>query len=174
MEPRIDYNAAAPGAIAAMRGVEEYVRSCGLERSLVELVKLRASQINGCAYCVDMHTKDARAGGETEQRLYAVAVWHEAPFFSDRERAALAWTEAVTLVSTGHVPDSVYQCARKFFSEKELVDLTVAIIAINGWNRLGVSFRTLAGTYQTEKPPNAKRWTASAQVHPPRGASSDS
>src|SRR5579884_2520471 len=102
MQPRIDYRIVAPKAIAAMHGVEDYVGQCGLERSLAELVKLRASQINGCAYCVDMHTKDARAAGETEQRLYAVAVWQEAPFFSDRERAALAWTEAVTLISTGH------------------------------------------------------------------------
>jgi AhpD family alkylhydroperoxidase len=144
----MEYTRIAPEAIAAMRNVEEYVHECGLERSLIELVKLRASQINGCAYCVDMHTKDARSSGETEQRLYAVAVWHEAPFFSDRERAALAWTEAVTLVSEGHVPDSVYQCAKKYFNEKELVDLTVAIIAINGWNRLAVSFRALAGTYE--------------------------
>ena len=115
---------------------------------MLELVKLRASQINGCAYCVDMHTKDARAHGETEQRLYAVAVWKEAPFFTPRERAALVWTEAVTLVSHDHVPDQVYETARREFSEKELIDLTMAVIAINGWNRLAVSFRAVAGTYQ--------------------------
>jgi AhpD family alkylhydroperoxidase len=115
---------------------------------MLELVKLRASQINGCAYCVDMHTKDARAQGETEQRLYAVVVWREAPFFSERERAALAWTEALTLVSRGNVADEVYEIARRQFSEKELVDLTMAIVAINGWNRLAISFRTPAGTYQ--------------------------
>ena len=152
MKSRADYKNVAPGAVAAMLSVEDYVRKCGLERPLLELVKLRASQINGCAYCVDMHTKDARVAGESEQRLYAVAVWHEAPFFTDRERAALAWTEAVTSISTGHVPDDAYQFASKQFSEKELVDLTMAVVAINGWNRLAVSFRTLAGTYQPPKP----------------------
>jgi AhpD family alkylhydroperoxidase len=131
-----------------MLGLETYVRHCELERSLIELVKVRASQINGCAYCVDMHTKDARAQGETEQRLYAVAVWEETPFFTERERAALAWTEAVTLIGQGHVPDDVYQQAHRNFGEKELVDLTLAIIAINGWNRLAISFRTVPGTYQ--------------------------
>lgn len=151
MQPRIDYRNVAAEAIAAMHGVEDYVRQCGLERPLLELVKLRASQINGCAYCVDMHSKDARAAGETEERLYAVAVWQEAPFFSDRERAALSWTEAVTLVSSGHVPDAVFYQARGQFHEKELVDLTMAVIAINGWNRLAVSFRAVAGTYQPAK-----------------------
>ena len=135
-----------------MYAVERYVRECGLERGLLELVKLRASQINGCAYCVDMHTKDARANGETEQRLYAVVVWREAPFFSERERAALAWTEAVTLVSHEQVPDNVFEIARQQFSDKELVDLTMAVIAINGWNRLAISFRAVAGTYQPAPP----------------------
>ena len=135
-----------------MYAVERYVRECGLERGLLELVKLRASQINGCAYCVDMHTKDARANGETEQRLYAVVVWREAPFFTERERAALAWTEAVTLVSQEQVPDNVFEIARKEFSDKELVDLTMAVIAINGWNRLAISFRAVAGTYQPAPP----------------------
>src|SRR4051794_1333994 len=152
MKPRLDHMEAAPGATAAMFAVERYVRKCGLEPGLLELMKLRASQINGCAYCVDMHTKDARAKGETEQRLYATSVWREAPFFTDRERAALAWTEAVTLVSQGQVPDSVYQTARKEFSEKELVDLTMAVIAINGWNRLAISFRAVAGTYEPAPP----------------------
>lgn len=147
MAARIDYEKVAPGAVGAMRKVEEYVRGSGLERSLLELVKLRASEMNGCAYCVDMHTQDARDQGETEQRLYAVAAWRDAPFFTERERAALAWTEAVTWVSWQHVPDEVYQAARRYFSEKELVDLTMAIIAINGWNRLSVSFRRKAGTY---------------------------
>lgn len=131
-----------------MYAVERYVRECGLERRLLELVKLRASQINGCAYCVDMHTKDARANGETEQRLYAVVVWREAPFFTERERAALAWTEAVTLVSVDHVPDDVYDLARQHFTEKELVDLTLAIVAINSWNRLAIAFRTVPGTFE--------------------------
>ena len=131
-----------------MYAIERYVRQCGLDPQLLELVKLRASQINGYADCVDMHTKDARARGETEQRLYAVVVWREAPFFTQRERAALAWTEAVALVSRDQVPDDVFEIARKQFSDKELVDLTMAIVAINGWNRLAISFRAVAGTYQ--------------------------
>ena len=156
MKPRIQYAKVAPGAMTAMLGLETYVLHCGLERSLIELVKLRASQINGCAYCVDMHTKDARAEGETEQRLYAVSVWEETPFFTERERAALAWTEEVTLVGQGHVSDGVYQKARGSFSETELVNLTLAIIAINGWNRLAISFRTVPGTYQPAKQNNVK------------------
>jgi AhpD family alkylhydroperoxidase len=148
MQPRLDYAKLAPKVIEAMHAVERYVRTSGLEPSLLELVKLRASQINGCAYCVDMHTKDARANGETEQRLYAVAVWKEAPFFTERERAALGWTEAVTLVSRDQVPDEVYEDARRQFDERQLIDLTMAVIAINGWNRLAVSFRALAGAYQ--------------------------
>ena len=147
-QPRLDYAKLAPKAVEALYAVERYVRNSGLEPRLLELVKLRASQINGCAYCVDMHTKDARAHGETEQRLYAVAVWKEAPFFTERERAALAWAEAVTLVSRDQVPDEVYEVARREFSEKELIDLTMAVIAINGWNRLAVGFRALAGKYQ--------------------------
>jgi len=148
MQPRLDYKKLAPKAVEALYAVERYVRDSGLEPGLLELVKLRASQINGCAYCVDMHTKDARARGETEQRLYAVAVWKEAPFFTERERAALAWAEAVTLVSRGHVPDEIYEKARREFDEKQLIDLTMAVIAINGWNRLAVGFRALAGTYE--------------------------
>jgi len=119
-----------------------------LDPSLIELVKMRSSQINGCAYCIDMHSKDARAAGETEQRLYALNAWRETPFFSDRERAALAWTEAVTLVSEGHVPDDVYAEASKQFSEEELVNLTMAVVAINGWNRLAIAFRAVPGEYQ--------------------------
>ena len=144
MDQRIDYVKVAPEGYATMLGLERYIHRCGLETSLIELIKLRASLINGCAFCVDMHTKNARAAGESEQRLYAVAVWHEAPFFSERERAALAWTEAVTLLPTSHVPDDVYERVRQHFSEKELVDLTLAIVAINGWNRLNVGFRTPA------------------------------
>ncbi len=145
---RIDYRTAASEPMAAIGALQRYVNGCGLEPLLLELVKLRASYINGCAYCVDMHTKDARAIGETEQRLYAVPVWRETPFFSDRERAALAWTEAVTLISVDQVPDEVYEEARRHFSEKEIADLTFAIIAINSWNRLAISFRTEPGTYQ--------------------------
>lgn len=122
----------------------------GLEPALLELVKLRASQINGCAYCIDMHTKDARAEGESEQRLYAVGAWRETPFFTERERAALSWTEAVTQVNQEHVSEEVYGDAHQHFSDKELVDLTLAIIAINGWNRLAISFRSVAGTYRRE------------------------
>jgi len=148
MKSRIDYAAASPQGLAAMLGMERHVHTSGLDARLIELVKLRASLINGCAYCVDMHTKVARAQGEAEQRLYAVGVWEETPFFTDRERAALAWTEAVTLVSAGHVTDAVYEQARQQFSEQELVDLTLAIVTINGWNRLAIAFRTTPGTYQ--------------------------
>jgi AhpD family alkylhydroperoxidase len=148
MEPRIDYAKTAPEVREAMMGLEEYVHQTGLDRGLLELVKLRASLINGCAYCADMHTKVARSRGETEQRLYAVSLWRETPFYADRERAALAWTEAVTLVSVDHVPDDVYDLARQRFTEKELTDLTLAIVAINGWNRLAIAFKTVPGTFQ--------------------------
>lgn len=151
IEPRIDYRKVAPEAMRALAAVERYARGSNLEPGLLELVRLRSSMINGCAYCVDMHTKDARAAGESEQRLYAVSVWREAPFFSARERAALAWTDAVTQVSADHVPDELYRATREQFNEKELVDLTMAIIAINSWNRLAISFRTLAGTYEPAK-----------------------
>lgn len=151
MQERIAYAKVAPEALRAHYTLEEYVRGCGLEHPLLELVKTRASQLNGCAYCIDMHTKDARAAGEKEQRLYALGAWREAPFYSPRERAALAWTEAVTLVSQTHVPDEVYREAREHFSEKELVDLTMAVVAINGWNRLAISFRTVPGTYEPAK-----------------------
>jgi len=133
-----------------MSGLEEYLRTTDLEPRLLELVRMRASLINGCAYCVDMHSKDARACGETEQRLYAVSVWRETPFFSDRERAALAWTEAVTLIGEGHVTDEVYEEVRQHFNEKELVELTLAVVAINGWNRFALAFRTVPGTYSAE------------------------
>ena len=148
MEQRINYVKVAPEGIQVLSGLEVYVRSSGLDPGLIDLVKTRASQLNRSAYCIDKHTKDARASGETEQRLYALSAWHETPFYTDRERAALAWTDAVTLVSQGPVPDTLYQEARRHFSEKELVDLTLALIAINGWNRLGISFRTVPGTYQ--------------------------
>ncbi len=148
MQPRLEATKISPEGYRALATLEQYVRRSGLETSLLELVRLRASQINGCAYCVDMHTKDARAEGESEQRLYAVSVWEETPFFTARERAALAWTEAVTLVGEHHVPDDVYQLARGQFSEKELVDLTLAVIAINSWNRMAISFRAVPGSYQ--------------------------
>ena len=164
MESRIDYAKAAPGVRTAMSGLEEYVHQTGLEPALLELVKLRASLINGCAYCADMHTKVARSLGETEQRLYTVSLWSETPFFSERERAALAWTEAVTRVSVEHVSDEVYEFARKQFSEKELVDLTLAIVAINGWNRLAIAFRTVPGTFQIDARPAPRQAAHSADV----------
>jgi len=148
MQARLDLTKAAAGAVRAMRDLQAHVEQSGLEPSLLELVKLRASQINGCAYCIDMHSKDARAGGETEQRLYALDAWRETPFYSERERAALAWTEAVTLVAQDHVPDSVYREVREHFTEEEIVNLTLAIVAINGWNRLAISFRAVPGSYQ--------------------------
>jgi AhpD family alkylhydroperoxidase len=141
----------APGAYQAMSGLEKYVHASGLEESLLELVKIRASQINGCAFCLDMHIKDARAEGETEERIYLLNAWEEAPNYSPRERAALAWTEAVTLISEDRVPDAVYDLARSQFSEKELVDLTMAIVAINGWNRLEIAFRGEPGLYKPRK-----------------------
>ncbi|MCQ3980251.1 MAG: carboxymuconolactone decarboxylase family protein [Anaerolineae bacterium] len=153
MQSRLEYKKIAPAAYRAMRELETYVQQSSLEPSLLELVKTRASQINGCAYCIDMHTKDARARGESEQRLYVLNAWEETPFFSERERAALAWTETVTEVTKEHVPDEVYALARQQFTEKELVDLTMAIIAINGWNRLSISFRTVPGTYQPAHQP---------------------
>jgi AhpD family alkylhydroperoxidase len=143
MEPRLDFYTANPAAIKAMLGLEERIGKSALDKSLTELVRLRASQINGCAFCVDMHTTDARKGGETERRLATVVVWRETPFFTDRERAALEWTEAVTLVSHEHVPDAVWQAVRPHFSDEELVDLTLLIAAINAWNRLAISFRKM-------------------------------
>jgi AhpD family alkylhydroperoxidase len=148
---RIDFKKLVPAAYRAMFTLETYVHQSGLEASLLELVKMRASQINGCAYCLDMHSKDARAAGETEQRLYLLSAWREAPVYSERERAALEWTEAVTLVSETHVPDDAFQRVRQHFSDEELVHLTMAIVAINGWNRLEVSFRGIAGSYQPAK-----------------------
>ena len=145
---RIDYYKVAPEGVKAVRALEQYVRASELEPALIELVKVRASLMNGCAYCVDIHTKDARHKGETEQRLFAVPVWRETPFFSPRERTALAWTEAVTDIGRGGVSDSLYDEARAHFTEKQLVDLTVAVIAINAWNRLAVTFRPAIGSYK--------------------------
>jgi AhpD family alkylhydroperoxidase len=135
----------------ALMGLEEYVQQSGLEMPLYELVKLRASYMNGCAYCVDMHSKDARAAGETEQRIYAVPVWRETPFFSPRERAALAWTESVTELGRDGVPDAVFEEVRAHFSESEIVSLTMGVIAINAWNRIAVPFRADVGGYQPAK-----------------------
>jgi AhpD family alkylhydroperoxidase len=154
MQPRIDTQSVAPAAYKAMAGLEGYIRhSSGLDKSLLELIKLRASQINGCAFCIDMHSKDARAAGETEQRIYALSAWRDAPFFTDRERAALAWTEAVTLIAEGHAPDDVYDLVLQHFAEPEIVNLTLAIVTINGWNRLAIALRSpVAGSYQVAHP----------------------
>lgn len=159
MKQRMEYWNIAPGAYKAMLSLETYLRGCGLDKSLLHMVKLRASQINGCAYCIDMHWKDARAAGETEQRLYGLDAWREAPYYTDRERAALAWTEALTSITepsagsdgsihASHVPDSIYDAVRAHFSEKELADLTWVIAAINAWNRIAIAFRAEAGTYR--------------------------
>jgi AhpD family alkylhydroperoxidase len=148
MEPRIDFRRHAQGAQKAMLALEQYIGACGLDHKLIHLMKMRASQINGCAYCLDMHSKDARAIGETEQRLYALDAWSETPFYTDKERAALAWTEALTLVSETHVPDFVYEEVRKYFNEKEIVDLTVVATTINAWNRLCISLRAVPGHYR--------------------------
>ena len=151
MKARLDFRKASPQGEKAMMGLHMFVRNCGLDHSLLELVKLRASQINGCAHCIDMHTKELRADGESEQRLYLLDAWRESPFYSDRERAALAWTEAVTLVADDHVPDEVYDEARKQFTEEELVNLTLALVAINAANRLNIAFRTVPGSYQVRR-----------------------
>jgi AhpD family alkylhydroperoxidase len=148
MEARMDFKKVSPQGAKAIGEMHAFVHKCGLERTLLELVKLRASQVNGCAQCIDMHTKELRAGGESEQRLYLLCVWRESPFYSERERAALAWTEALTLIIDGHVPDEIYERARRQFSEEELANLTVAIVAINGANRLNIAFRTVPGNYR--------------------------
>ena len=165
MTPRIDHHKMEPGVMRAMLALQHVVDESGLEPALLGLVEVRASQINGCAYCIDMHTKDARARGETEQRLYLLDAWRESPFYSVRERAALAWTEAVTRVTDGHVPHEVYQQAREHFDEGELVKLTLAVVTINGWNRLSISFRAVPGAYKAGTRTAA---TAAAATLPPR------
>lgn len=151
MKQRIAYQTASPAAYRAMAALNRYANECGFDPLLLELIKTRASQLNGCAYCIDMHTKDARALGETEQRLYALSAWRETPFFSERECAALEWTEVTTLIAQHEVSDEIYERVRQQFSEKELVDLTVVIISINGWNRLAIPFRAEVGSYQAKK-----------------------
>lgn len=143
MKPRMNFFQAAPETIKALSALEAQVQSSGLEKSLIELVKIRASQINGCAYCINMHTEDARKQGETEQRIYLLNAWRESPLYSDRERAALAWTEAVTLISETHAPDHVYEQVLAHFSGDETVNLTMLIATINAWNRLAISFRAI-------------------------------
>jgi len=148
MYQRIQYAKAAPGVYDAMDSLDRYLGQCGLDRKLLLLVQLRTSQLNGCAYCIDMHWKDLRAAGEKEQRLYALDAWRESPFYGDRERAALEWAEAVTRIADGHVPDAAYEAARAQFSDKELADLTLAVATINAWNRLSIAARLSPGTYQ--------------------------
>ena len=151
MKARLDFRKASPQGEKAMMGLHMFVRNCGLDHSLLELVKLRASQLNGCAHCIDMHTKELRADGESEQRLYLLNAWRESPFYTARERAALGWTEAVTLLPDRQVADDVYDAARKQFSEEELVNLTLALVAINGANRLNIAFRTVPGSHQVRR-----------------------
>ena len=151
MEARIDYLKVDRGVFGALLATEKYLHGCGIESKLLDLIRLRASQINGCAYCIDMHWKDLRAAGETEQRLYGLDAWAESPYYTDRERAVLAWTEAVTNIREGHVPDAVYEQIRKFFNEKETADLTLCVTSINSWNRMNIAARTVAGTYQPAK-----------------------
>lgn len=148
MKARLNYSAVNPKAFKAMVGLESFLTESGLETTLLELVKMRASQINGCAYCLDMHSKDARKAGEKEQRIYTLSAWRETPFFTERERAALEWTEELTLIAQNEVSDELYQSVRKHFKEEELVALSMAIVAINGWNRLAISFRTEPGSYE--------------------------
>lgn len=155
MKARVDYAKGPAGALQAMQTLERHVRQAGFEPGLLELIKLRASQINGCAYCVDMHAKDARALGESEQRLYGLTAWRETPYYSERERAALEWTEAQTLIAENHVPDDLYERACAHFTEAELFDLSLAVVAINGWNRLAISFRWVPGSYR--RPEDASR-----------------
>jgi AhpD family alkylhydroperoxidase len=151
MEQRIDLAKHAQEAQKSLHALEKYIATCGLDHKLIHLLKLRASQINGCAYCIDMHSKDARALGETEQRLYELNAWRETPFYSERERAALEWTESLTLVSQTHVPDETYEAVKKHFSEKEIVDLSILVSLINMWNRLAIAARTVPGTYKAKQ-----------------------
>jgi len=156
MQERINGARVAPGGYKAMLGLERYLHESGLEEKRIDLIKLRASQINGCAYCIDMHWKDLRALGETEQRLYGLDAWRESDYYSDRERAALEWTEAVTLITDGHVPDEVYEKVRPQFSEKELADLTLAVATINAWNRIAIASRAIPGRYRATVQSTAK------------------
>jgi AhpD family alkylhydroperoxidase len=153
MQPRFSYAKLSPGAYHAMLALEKYLAQCSIEENLFHLIKLRVSQINGCAYCLDKHWKDLRSLGENEQRLYSLDAWRECPYYTDRERSALAWAEALTLITQGHASDAVYAEATAHLTEQELSDLTFAVITINAWNRLAISGRTVPGTYQPAKAP---------------------
>lgn len=150
MKARLDFRSASPEANKAMSALHKFVQQCGVEHSLLELVKLRVSQINGCAHCIDMHSKELRAAGASEQRLYLLNAWRESPFYSQRERAALEWAEALTLLRDQNVPDEVYDAVRSEFNETDLVNLTLALVAINGANRLNIAFRTVPGSYRPQ------------------------
>jgi AhpD family alkylhydroperoxidase len=154
MKPRIDFTRLSPEGYKAMLGLEHYLSTSTVEKKLLHLVKLRVSQINGCAFCLDMHWKDLKVEGETDRRMYSLDAWRETSYYTDRERAALAWAEAVTNISDGHAPDELFEAARQYFSEQELADLTLAVTAINGWNRISIAFRVVPGTYQ---PPQLKK-----------------
>ena len=160
MAERLKFAKAFPEGVHALLSLGHAVNASGIEEGLLHLVYMRASQLNGCAYCLDMHSKDARALGETEQRLYALSAWRETPFYTKRERAALAWTEAITNIQQGHAPDEVYEEALREFGEADLVKLTLAITQINSWNRIAIGFRSVAGSYQ----PKAKAASAAAPV----------
>jgi AhpD family alkylhydroperoxidase len=152
MNPRLDFRKFRPELLQAMQGLEQYIASSGLDPKLVHVLKLRVSQINGCAYCIDMHSLDARAHGESEQRLYALDAWRETPFYTDRERAALAWVESITRVSETHVPDSDFDEVKAYFTDQEIVDLTFVASTINAWNRLAIPLRSVPGRYRPAKP----------------------
>jgi AhpD family alkylhydroperoxidase len=169
MKARLSYAKAAPGIYDAMEHLETYLQDCGIEKSLLFLIQLRSSQINGCAYCLDMHWKDLRAIGETEQRLYSLDAWRECPYYTERERAALAWAEAVTRISEGHVADAIYEAVRPHFTEKELSDLTFAVATINAWNRLAIASRTVPGGYQSEQQPEQPAKAPAVPVAPVAG-----
>ncbi len=148
MKPRIDFYRLSPDGYKAMLGLEHYLSNSKVERKLLHLIKLRVSQMNGCAFCLDMHWKDLQVEGETGQRMYSLDAWRETPYYTDRERAALAWAEAVTNITDGHAPDELFEAARQHFSEQELADLTLAVATINSWNRISIAFRVVPGTYQ--------------------------
>jgi AhpD family alkylhydroperoxidase len=154
MEPRIDFYRLSPDGYKAMLSLEHYLSKSKVEKKLLHLIKLRVSQMNGCAYCLDMHWKDLQGEGESEQRMYSLDAWRETPYYTDRERAALAWAEAVTNITDGHAPDELFEEARQHFSEQELADLTLAVATINSWNRISIAFRVVPGTYQ---PPQLKK-----------------
>lgn len=165
MEPRLDYGKVLPEGMRAIYALDRYSQNCGLEPLLLDLIKLRASQINGCPNCIDMHSKDARTRGESEQRLYSLSVWSETPYYTDRERAALAFTEAVTLIADKHVPEEVYEQARQHFSDEELVKLMVGVAIINVWNRFAITFRDTPGSYEPDHFVTTKRPATTAKVN---------